>query len=113
MIPQHTSLEEVGDESEKKIKRKRGKGVDSQVGTHDDKEVSPFWDLVFEEVGISDGLLRRMDRAGADDHEDSIIVSGQNPSGIVTGGSDGLLRGRRRYDLVAKQSRLDEGIVLE
>ena len=54
-----------------------------------------------------------MDRAGANDNENSIIVSSQNPSRIVAGGSDGLLGDRSGDDLMAKQGRLDEGVVLK
>jgi len=74
----------------------------SQVGTHDNEEVAPFGNLRFEEFRISDGLLGRMDRAGANDDENPIIVSGQNSSGIVAGRSDGLLREGGRDDLVTK-----------
>lgn len=82
-----------------------------EIGPHDDEEVSPFWDLGFEEFGIGDGLLRGVDRARADDNENPVIVSCQNPGGGVTSGSDGLLRERGRNDLVTKQSRLNEWIV--
>ena len=54
-----------------------------------------------------------MDRAGANDNEDSIIVSSQNSSRIVAGRSDGLLGDRSGDDLMAKQGRLDEGVVLK
>lgn len=35
--------------------------INSQVGPHDNEEVSPFWDLGFEELSVGDGLLRRVD----------------------------------------------------
>ena len=54
-----------------------------------------------------------MDRAGANDNEDSIIVSSQNPSRIVAGRSNGLLGDRSGDDLMAKQGRLDEGVILK
>jgi len=73
-----------------------------KVGTHDDEEITPFWYLRFEELRVSDGLLWRMDRAGANDDEDPIIVSGQNSSGVVAGRSDSLLGGGRGDDLVTK-----------
>lgn len=92
---------------------KRGEALGSQVGTHNDLEVTPLGNLGCEEFGISNGLLGRVDRAGANDDENSIIVPGQDSSAIVASGSDGLLRGGRRNDLVAKQGRLDEGVVLE
>jgi len=91
----------VGDESEVNG-TKQGEGISSQVGTHDDEEVVPFWNLGFEELGVSDGLLGRMNRAGANDDQDPVIVSGQNPCGIVAGRSDGLLRRGGRNDLVTK-----------
>ena len=40
---------------------KWGEAIGSQVGTHDDEEVAPFGNLRFEELRVSDGLLRRMD----------------------------------------------------
>ena len=64
---------------------KKASKKNSQVGTHHDDEVAPVGNLGFEELGVGDGLLRRMDRAGANDDEDSIVVSGQNSSGIVAG----------------------------
>jgi len=82
-----------------------------KVGPHDDEEISPFGDLGLEEFSIIDRLLRRVDRAGANDDEKSIIVSGQNSSGIVTSGGDGLLGGSSGDDLVAQQGRLDEGVI--
>lgn len=54
---------------------KSGEAIGLQIGPHNDDEVSPFWNLGFEELGISDGLLRRVDRARADNDENSIIVS--------------------------------------
>lgn len=54
-----------------------------------------------------------MDGAGADDDKNSVIVACQNSRSTVASGSDGLLRDRRRNDLVTKQSRLDEGVVLK
>jgi len=81
---------------------RQGEVRGSQVGTHDNEEVTPFGDLRFEEFRISDGLLGRMDRAGANDDENPIIVSGQNSSGIVSSGSDGLLGDWRGDDLVTK-----------
>jgi hypothetical protein len=100
------------DESEMN-QTKRGKSVGLQVGTHNDLEVTPLGNLGCEEFGVSNGLLGRVDRAGANDDENSIIVPGQNSSAVVASGSNGLLRGGRRDDLVAKQGRLDEGVVLE
>lgn len=81
---------------------KSEEAINLQIGPHDDGEVSPFWDLGFEELGISDGLLRRVDRAGADDNENPIIVSCQNPGGGVTSGSDGLLREGGRNDFMTE-----------
>lgn len=90
-----------------------GEEISLQVGPHDYEEVPPIWDLGFEEPSILDSLLRRVDRAGADDNEDSIIVARQNSSGIVASRSDGLLRDGRRNDFMTEQSRLNEGVVLE
>ena len=53
-----------------------------------------------------------MNGAGANDNENSIIAAGQNSSGIVASGSNGLLSDGRRNYLVAEQSGLNEGIVL-
>ena len=47
--------------------------IDLQVGPHDDEEVSPVRNLGFEELGVSDGLFRRVDGAGADNNENPII----------------------------------------
>jgi len=46
-----------------------------EISPHDNEEVSPFRDLGFEEFGVSDGFLRRVNRAGADDNEDSIVIA--------------------------------------
>jgi len=73
-----------------------------KVSPHNDEEVTPFGDLGLEEFSVIDRLLRRVDRAGANDNEKSIIVSGQNSSGIVASRGDGLLRGSSRDDLVAQ-----------
>ena len=99
----------------KELEDELGKGgkVDSQVGPHDDQEVAPFGNLGLEEFSIVDGLLRRVDRAGTDDDEDPIIVSGQNPGGIVASRGNRLLGGRGRDDLVAEEGGLDEGVVLQ
>jgi hypothetical protein len=82
-----------------------------KVGPHDDEEVTPFGDLGFEELSIIDRLLRRVDRAGANDDDKSIVVSGQNSSGIVTSGGDGLLGGSTRHDLVAQKCGLNERVI--
>ena len=92
---------------------KGGGKADSQVGPHDDKEVAPFGNLGLEELSVVDGLLRRMDRAGTNDDENPIIVSGQNPGGIVASRGNRLLGGRGRDDLVAEEGGLDEGVVLK
>lgn len=54
-----------------------------------------------------------MDRAGANNDKDPIIVARQNPSGIVASGSNSLLRDRGRNHLVAEESGLNKGIVLQ
>jgi len=103
-----TGQEGVRNESE------RGYGlVDSQVGPHDDQEVTPFGNLGFEEVSVIDGLLRRVDRAGADDYEKSVVVSGQNSRRIIASRGDGLLGSRGRDNFMAEQSGLDERVILE
>jgi len=98
--------EESGTDSTKK------EVIDSQVGPHDNEKVTPFRDLGLKKFGVGDSLLGRMDRAGANDNNKSIIVSGQNSSGIVASGGDGLLRDGRGDNLMAKEGGLDEGIVL-
>lgn len=85
----------------------------SQVSPHDDKEITPFGHLRFEELSVIDGLLRGMDRTGANDDKKSIVVSGQDPSTVVASGGNGLLGSRRRNDLVTKQSGLHEGVILD
>lgn len=63
--------------------KKRGKGweedkgeaMNLQIGSHDNEEVSPFCHLRFEEFGISNGLLRRVNGARSDDNENSIIIA--------------------------------------
>lgn len=82
-----------------------------EVCPHDDEEVAPFGDLGFEKLGIGDGLLGRMDRAGANDNENPIIVACQNSSSSVAGRSDGLLGDRGGNDLMAEESRLNEWVV--
>jgi len=108
-ISLHTSLQ-GGDESE--LKGEKNKAVNSQVSPHDNEEVAPFRHLRLEEFGVSDGLFRRVNRAGANDNNKSVIVSGQDSSAIVASGSDSLLGGRRGDDFMAKQGRLDEGVIL-
>lgn len=98
---------------ELELNLEKGGKVDSQVGPHDDEEVSPFWHLGLEELGVVDGLLRRVDGAGTDDDQNPIIVSRQNPGGIVASRGDCLLGGRGRNDLVAEEGGLDEGVVLK
>lgn len=87
--------------------------IDSQIGPHDDEEVAPFGNFGQEELSVSDGLLRRMDRAGADDHNKSIIISGQDSCTVVAGRGDSLLGGRGRNNLMAEQSGLNKRVVLE
>jgi len=84
-----------------------------KVGPHDDQEVTPFGNLGLEEVSVIDCLLRRVDRARADDDEKSIIVSGQNSSGIVASRGDSLLGGSGGDDFVAEQSGLNKGIITD
>ena len=57
------------------MRTKEGEAIGVQIGPHDNEKVPPFWDLRFEEFGISDGLFRRVDGAGADDDDNSIIVA--------------------------------------
>lgn len=58
------------------MEQNRGEVRGSQVGTHDNEEVTPFGNLGLEEFRVSDGLFRRMDRAGANDDENPIVVPG-------------------------------------
>lgn len=105
-----TSLNRIGEG----VRNELGKGgVDSQVGPHDDEEVSPFGYLGLKELSVVDGLLRRVDRAGTNDDKNPIIVPGQNPSGVVASRGNRLLGGRGRNDLMAKEGGLDEGVVLK
>jgi hypothetical protein len=57
------------------METEKGEVINLQVGSHDNVEVSPFWDLRFKEFGVGNGLLRRVDGAGADDDENSIVVA--------------------------------------
>ena len=108
----HTSLH-GRKRSQKESKIKGVRRIDSQVGSHDNEEVAPLGHLGFEEFSVIDGLLRRVNRARANDDEKSIVISGQNSSTVVASRGDSLLGGRRRDYLVAKQSRLDEGVILD
>ncbi len=53
-----------------------------------------------------------MDRAWADNYEQTVILSGHDASGVVARESDGLLCVGRRGDLMAKERWLHQGIVL-
>lgn len=86
---------------------------DSQIGPHHDLKITPFRDLRFEEFSVINGLLRRMNGAGADDDKESIVISRQDPGRIVASRGNGLLGGRRRNDFVTEQSGLNKGVILE
>jgi hypothetical protein len=47
---------------------------DSQVGSHDDLKAVPPVEVVFEELRVLYGLLCRVDRAGTDDDEYTVVV---------------------------------------
>ena len=86
--------------------------ADSQVGTHDDKEVGPRIKLLLEELGVLDCLLSRMDRTGADNDEKTVIGTRENSGSIEASRGNGSLRDLRGRNLVSKKSRLNEGVIL-
>jgi hypothetical protein len=47
----------------------------SQVCTHDDEEIGPIGNLGFEELGVFNGLFRRVNRTWADDYKESVIAA--------------------------------------
>lgn len=53
-----------------------------------------------------------MDGAGADNYEQTVVLSGNDACGVVARESDGLLCVGRRGDLMAKQRWLHQRIVL-
>jgi len=73
-----------------------------EISPHDNEEIAPFGNLGSKEFGVVESLLRRMDGTGANDHEKSIVVSGQDPRRVVASRGDSLLGGRRRDDLVTE-----------
>lgn len=90
----------------------KDRGIDSQVSPHDDEEVTPFGNLGLEELSVIESLLRRVDGAGTNDNDESVVISGQNSRRIVASRSNGLLGGSSGDNLVTEQSRLDKGVVL-
>lgn len=85
---------------------------DSQVSAHDDQQVVPSGDFIFEEFGILDGLAGGVYRAGANDHEYALVLPGKDACGVVAGGGDGELRRFGGGNFVPEQSGLDEGVIL-
>ena len=86
-------------------------GEDSQVGAHDDEQVRPLRDLGLEQLCVFDGLLRGVDGARANDHDDTVISASEDTCGIVTCFCDCALGGCAR-NLMAEKGGLDERLVL-
>ena len=72
-----------------------------------------MWNFGPEKVCVLDGLCGRVDGAGADDDEETIILACEDPGSSEASGSDSGKRALGGDDLVAEESGLDEGIVLE
>lgn len=53
-----------------------------------------------------------MNRAGANDNDYPLVLTGNNACGIVAGGGDGEFGCLGGCNLVPEQSRLDEGVIL-
>ena len=68
-----------------------GLGEYVQVGTHDDEKVVPLGNFCFEELGVFDGLLGRVDGAWTDDDKELVVVTSEDSRGAVAGNTDGTL----------------------
>ena len=89
-----------------------GLGEYVQVGTHDDEKVVPLGNFCFEELGVFDGLGRRMNGARTHDDEKAIIAAGEDPSCREACRSDRREGALGRDNLVSKKGRLNEWVVL-
>jgi hypothetical protein len=53
-----------------------------------------------------------VNRTGAYDHQETVVIASDDSSRSVAAFGDGFLRSRRQLHLMAKEAGLDEGVVL-